>query len=491
MNIYNQNTFLANTPTLDFLSEPILVGAAFAVPKGINNQGFNLISLDKLSSELGELKEAFKQLQFKEQITLDTSIINQAHQFVSSRESMTQEMELLINSTNQIRTLLSQSEHPLLVTSGDFQKQINTLQQVTKLCEVCLKQAESVFSDMGQFKESAQLLNLSQVNVALFTTVANTAREQVRIHLTKFNEDATKEIHELTKRTNSQAEDQSKLSVVDLGLGHFQITTTPLRFENIISSEEPLAHRFNKAIDAAREKFTQDREVLADTRTKAATLVESENVDLNSSLIARAGKILKKGLIHGLVSGKFLDIIPYFGNRRISQRIAALNSTIQKSEAELRVIREKQNTAIKNEIRTTFAGTSFEYQADTPKEVLLAAIPLHKKDTLISSEMLFNAITELTKEAGTQVVAKAKGSLIIKDSNGRLMKIIDRGDGKARIYTRTGEDWQKIGSAWSDDALTIARRFLQNRDLGIATRGTRAGSWFIPAPSYFEKLNYN
>jgi hypothetical protein len=164
---------------------------------------------------------------------------------------------------------------------------------------------------------------------------------------------------------------------------------------------------------------------------------------------------------------------------------------MQNSETKLRYIRDKQTMAIKNDIRTTFAGTSFEYQADTPKEVLLAAVPLHKKDTLISSETLFNAITELSKEAGTQVVAKAKGALIIKDSNGTLMKIIDRGDGKARIYARTGEDWQKIGSAWSDDALKIARRFIQNQDLGIVTRGTRVGSWFIPAPSYFDKLNYN
>jgi hypothetical protein len=142
-------------------------------------------------------------------------------------------------------------------------------------------------------------------------------------------------------------------------------------------------------------------------------------------------------------------------------------------------------------IRHELEGSQFTSDNQVPREVKLAAIPLDKKDTLISNTTLISKIlgSKFTY-ANFGLRLSGDGSISLENrENGSKLSLVKADDGRMRVtITKNGIE-QRLGTAWNDDALKLCERFAKGIDLGILRGGTPANREYYIPPADFLKDN--
>lgn len=504
----------SQTAPLALLSEQILVGACLPSPETSSSHAPDIRELRTLNVELKELRTLITQIHFSEQTQEETQQKARSYHITTVRKSLENQLNSLIEDGQILEKLTSGISDTLLITLGDFNRSMEALEQVADLSREYRASAASLSPDSTSFKESAAQAEFSETSTALFLSAIQTAKTHALNVISRFEEENSQQIAILRTHKESIAATQSQLQVMDWSPGFFQIQTVAPQAPSVVErpalysseinrlplstqtvDEKPLLSKAClKALHTVRSEISNQIDRLKyETKTDQEKL-HSENALLTSSFRGRFRTIFKDGLLQAIKNHHPRDLVPFFGTRAIRERASALQSKIEGTSRELEKLAEERPGKIRHVIRSYSAGLTFANGVEAPPEMLSAAVPLQKKDSLISRTTLQHRIYDLADEYHFVVVVQnwgAKGgTLTIENPAGPSLRIMDSGDGQARLYLSDGADWRRLGCVWNDDAVTITRRFLQKEELGVVSRGPKSGAWFIPEPSWIESLNH-
>ena len=321
MNNAPQLASSTRTELLDLAMESIIVGASFNAGAEPDTSTSESTSLTDLASDLTQLKQSLEQINFPQQIPLETPLIKEAYRFMTAKENLTHHIETLASASSQLGLASSEVSNNSIVTIADSQRHAWDLSQLLTSSEEQLKQTELPPSEIEDFKESAQKLNLPGSNAALFISVIHTAREHFKACLNTFRQQVSRDRDHVQEYLRSQNQSQSELHVKDLAPGYFQISATPWPtidadsiFNRVINKQEskleqtsinhqPATHelseselvRLKDVIAYERKKDKIDIDLLRATRDKKSDQLTHEKRLFQLNLIARTQESFKDG----------------------------------------------------------------------------------------------------------------------------------------------------------------------------------------------------
>jgi hypothetical protein len=212
-----------------------------------------------------------------------------------------------------------------------------------------------------------------------------------------------------------------------------------------------------------------------------------ENLDNLESTIGRYDEFLNQERPIGISTDRFQP-----EKRLVQQAKLEAIKNLEKLRTEYESIpnsktlyREKIVAYIRHELE----GSQFTSDKKVPREVKLAAIPLDKKDTLISNKTLISKIlgSKFT-DANFDLRVYGDGSISLENrQNGSKLSLVKADDGRMRVTITKDRIEQRLGTAWNDDALKLCERFAQGSDLGILRGGTPANrEYYIPSANFLK-----
>lgn len=174
----------------------------------------------------------------------------------------------------------------------------------------------------------------------------------------------------------------------------------------------------------------------------------------------------------------------YFERRSLNKELAKQEKLLN----EARYGRTEIRQAGLDSLREKFADTRFTVPQGNPEGipamVLRASIPASKVDTLISFSSLASQAAEGASKRSV-TVKPHEGSIRIEQGEKEIL-FVKRTDGRVWVYAdQDGQGLKRIGSAWNDDALKLAKKFLEKGEVTF-TRIPYEAERVIPKSKFLE-----
>jgi hypothetical protein len=489
-----------HAPELSF--DPIMVGAEFTPSTSLGLHTAATTSRARIADSLSALKEALSQVTFTESVPLTSDQLKEALKFTEAKERVLNYLAALYTGTQEIETQCKRLEN-IVPNSDDTRKKLrDDAAQILDRVETLTEIINDISTDTKICRESGSALNLSDTTRALFLSIAEVSQNSAR-ELLRQSKTSTEHVDKIHR---SQLDCAGELLATQRGKGQFEILSTPTRelspdLQKVVGTNTTGVHQancvsptlieqFRECILSARNRFSRAKSQHLSKHREFSVAHAQYSEIATQPLLQRLWSLSKVGILKSISNGTLAGALPFVGSYILNRHAKRCEQRAHDTQNELNKVRLQEKQTINREIRSQFAGTQFDYSPKIPREILRAAIPLSKIDSLISRSALHERIYDMTSNSRTTQITTADNHLMLTQRNGSTLTIEYRGDGRARIYIGTNGATQKLGTAWSDDVLKIARRFIEGRDLRIISRGTLAGTWEIPSQRLLEHLNY-
>jgi hypothetical protein len=492
---------VSSSPSPELSFDPIMVGAEFTPPSSLGLNTASTISRARLADSLSTLEKALSQVAFTESIPLNSDQLKEALKFAEARERVSLNLAALYEGTQEIETQCKRLENAVLSSDNTRTRLREDAAQILNRVATLDEIIKEISSDTRICRESGATLNLSDTTRALFLSIAEVSQSSGRelLRLSKTSTEHVDNVH------RSQLDCASYMPATQRGNSQFEILATPTRefppeLQEIVGTittgihqedrtSSTVIEQFRECILSVRDRFSRAKsEHLSKHREYSAEHTQYSEI-ATQPLLQRFWSLSKIGILKSIWNGTLAGAVPFVGSCILNRHAKQCEQRAHDSQNELNKVRLQEKQTVNREIRSKFAGTQFDYSPEIPREILRTAIPLSKIDSLLSRSTLNQSILSLTAHNPHIKIDAVDDCITIIRNDGTILEIEHRGDGRARIFVGKTEVIQKLGTAWSDDALTIARRFMKGHDLGIISRGPLAGTWTIPSHKLVNELN--
>lgn len=149
-----------------------------------------------------------------------------------------------------------------------------------------------------------------------------------------------------------------------------------------------------------------------------------------------------------------------------------LNGSLSHTVEQLKSLYEKKVEPMLVNVRDDHGGRTFQRTKETPQVLVLASVPTARINTIINWETLSERVAAVAEAQRVNYVHPLKG---IGTARVGLSRFNDKAAKETLefAYRRPGKvdviiNGKKIGNVWNDDAVKIAEKFVQHKDIRLS-----------------------
>lgn len=316
MNAYQHPDKVLVTSTgreIDLGVETIVVGIGLPIPEVLRNSPIEGRGLNQLKTDLGELRGVL------DQIGSPAAGNEYAQRFSDAHERLTGRLESITADVDTLAGEIRATPPVAVISLADNARHINTLRTLGRESRRVINAASSALGELTEITEAGRVIGLSESMVAMIRTVANVAKERIVSTMRGVRNEVREGLADARRYERELPSSGVKLSLVDIAPGAFQITTPFYGVPAAAGSEQTTNQRES---GAARLELRRELDELI-VANVAAQASKAANLALRAmGFLSRLDAVCETGIVRAIVSGRFLDAVPFMGNRRIERRIA-------------------------------------------------------------------------------------------------------------------------------------------------------------------------
>lgn len=286
--------------------------------------------------------------------------------------------------------------------------------------------------------------------------------------------------------TNTEPAAEASKEIPKTAAAESASATPPLNAPELVTK---LTEAVTRAKEFAAAIVMDGPDIVANLKTS----LEKIEATKAKGFFGRVREAFEGGFFSAFTSGKLLNAVPKIGTMRLDAEREKLAKRLETSEARVTAAStpKGRRAEITAEIRQQLAGTEFTVERGVPRDVLVAAIPLAKKDSLVKFSTFEDAIAIASKDAerfSAEKRTEDSSIVLTNKETGASMRFVHKRDGRISIFEqKQGEEKEhRVGSAWSDDAEKIALRFLSGKEVRLVKSKFVGERFYIPEENYLK-----